>query len=40
MMELVIGSLVRGGLVLAYDNLMPFNTLSTLGESWLSNTLK
>ena len=40
MMELVIGNLVQGGLVLTCDILMPFNTRSTLGESWLSNTLK
>ena len=40
MMELVIGSLICGGLVLACDDLMPFKTRSSLGESWLSNALK
>ena len=39
-MELVIGNLIRGGLVLACEDLMPFKTLSSLGESWLSNALK
>ena len=40
MMELVIGSLICGGLVLACDDLMPFKTRSSLGQSWLSNALK
>lgn len=39
-MELVIGSLTYGGLVLACEDLMPFKTLSNLGESWFSNALK
>ena len=33
MMELVIGNLVQGGLVQACENLIPFNTRSTFGES-------
>ena len=40
MMELVIGSLICGGLVLACNDLIPFKTHSSLGESWLSNALK
>ena len=40
MMELVIGSLICGGLVLACDDLIPFKTRSSLGESWLLNGLK
>ena len=31
-MELVISSLICGGLVLACEDLMPFKTLSSLGE--------